>query len=464
MNRLIPDTIFARTLLVLLIGLTVSHGLSMAFYFTDRSSALRFTGGQHVAERIATIKNILDDATQAEQTRIIQLANDPIFRITRSEIGPFIDDQQNPDWHERLLHDAILVHLGGLGAQDLRIRHVESAVAAPQNAEGSETAGPPLAGETLAISLPLKNGRWLNIATSIEASENFWSFRLALSTAIMLLAVVTLTGLVVHHLTRPLRTFAEAAQQLGTDVRASPLPEQGPREVRQAIRAFNEMQRRIRRFVDDRTQMLAAIAHDLGTPITRMRLRAEFVEDQEQQMKMLADLDDMGKMVSSFLSFARGEATSEPRVKVDLKSLLQRVSDDAADAGHSVTFQTDEKVEPYDCKPSALRRAVGNLIDNAVKFGGEAEVSLTRDNKYILIRIDDLGPGIPESVRDEVFQPFRRLETSRSKETGGTGLGLTVARTIIRAHGGDITLSNRQEGGLRAEIRLPRQKYASSRS
>lgn len=464
MNRLFPDTIFARTLLVLLIGLTVSHGLSMAFYFTDRSSALRFTGGQHVAERIATIKNILDDATQAEQTRIIQLANDPTFRITRSEIGPFIDDQQNPDWHERLLHDAILVHLGGLGAQDLRIRHVESAVAAPQNAEGSETAGAPLSGETLAISLPLKNGRWLNIATSIEASENFWSFRLALSTAIMLLAVVTLTGLVVHHLTRPLRTFAEAAQQLGTDVRASPLPEQGPREVRQVIRAFNEMQRRIRRFVDDRTQMLAAIAHDLGTPITRMRLRAEFVEDQEQQMKMLADLDDMGKMVSSFLSFARGEAISEPRVKVDLKSLLQRVSDDTTDAGHSITFHTDGEVEPYDCKPSALRRAVANLIDNAVKFGGEAEVSLERDKKYILIWIDDLGPGIPESARDEVFQPFRRLETSRSKETGGTGLGLTAARTIIRAHGGDITLSNRQEGGLRAEIRLPRQEFSSSKS
>ncbi len=272
----------------------------------------------------------------------------------------------------------------------------------------------------------------------------------------MLLTVGIVSALVVRHLTKPLGIFARAAERLGTDVKAPPMPERGPAEVRDAIRAFNEMQRRIRRFVEDRTQMLAAISHDLGTPITRLRLRAEFVEDAEQQQKMLADLDDMEKMVFSALSFARDEAASEPHAMVDLRSLLQRVCDEMADAGHDVTLDIGDDAVRYGCRPAALRRALTNLIDNAVKYGGQARVSLQDDENAVLIRIDDDGPGIPEELQEEAFRPFRRLEASRSRETGGTGLGLSVARTIVRAHGGDISLTNRGEGGLRIEIRLPR--------
>jgi signal transduction histidine kinase len=240
------------------------------------------------------------------------------------------------------------------------------------------------------------------------------------------------------------------------DVKAPPLPEIGPAEVRQATRAFNEMQDRIRRFVEDRTQMVAAISHDLGTPITRLRLRAEFVEDQDQRNKMLADLDDMEKMVFSALAFARDEAAGEPRAMVDLRTLLQRVCDDLADAGHAVELAATEKAVPYECRPVALRRALANLVENAVNYGQRARVSLDSREDGVLIRIDDQGPGIPEELHEEVFKPFRRLETSRSRETGGTGLGLTVARTIIRAHGGDVTVRNREDGGLRVEVRLPR--------
>lgn len=306
------------------------------------------------------------------------------------------------------------------------------------------------------VSLRLPDMSWLNFAAPVESPEPFWSLRFVLSMVVMLLAVGILSALVVRHLTRPLATFARAAQRLGVDVKSPPLPQSGPAEVRQATQAFNEMQNRIRRFVEDRTQMVAAISHDLGTPITRLRLRAEFIEDEEQRKKMLADLEDMERMVSSTLSFARDEAAGEPRAPVDLRTLLQRVCDDMEDAGHTVSLDVGDNAVAYGCQPVALRRALTNLVDNAIKYGRQTRVSLDGTTDTVLIRIDDDGPGIPEELREEIFKPFQRLETSRSRETGGTGLGLTVARTIIRAHGGDVTLVNRSEGGLRVEVRLPR--------
>jgi len=309
--------------------------------------------------------------------------------------------------------------------------------------------------EALLISLPLPDKSWLNFAALIEIREPFWSLRFVLSMAVMLLAVTVLSALVVHHLTKPLAAFAIAAQRLGVDVRAPPLKENGPTEVRQAIRAFNEMQNRIRRFVEDRTQMIAAISHDLGTPITRMRLRSEFVEDEDQKQKMLADLDDMEKMVFSVLSFARDESAQEPQATVDFRTLLQRVCNDAGDAGLEVTLEVGDDAVPYDCRPVAMRRAIGNLIDNAVSYGLRARVSLGREEDALAVTIDDDGPGIKPDRQEEVFKPFHRLEGSRNRETGGTGLGLTVARTIIRAHGGSIGLQNLTDGGLRVKVILP---------
>jgi signal transduction histidine kinase len=186
-----------------------------------------------------------------------------------------------------------------------------------------------------------------------------------------------------------------------------------------------------------------------------LRLRAEFVEDAEEQKKMLADLDDMETMVSSALSLARDEASCEPYAMVDLRTLLQRVCDDKADEGQDVALDVGDDPVPFNSRPAALRRALTNLIDNAVKYGYRARVSLQNTLEGVRIQIDDDGPGIPEDLHEEVFKPFRRIEASRSRETGGTGLGLTVARTIIRAHGGDVVLTNRSEGGLRVDVRLP---------
>ncbi|MFV2091703.1 MAG: ATP-binding protein [Hyphomicrobiales bacterium] len=454
MNRLIPDTLAARTLLVLVLGLALSHSISVALYFTDRTNAEMLDGGEHISERIATIDRLIRNSPQAERQRLIELANDARLHVTRTPQSAIPDQPQN-DWYSGPLRDALIDHLSPDGKQTVRLQHMGMtatqllhARAAPKTA-GQDTV------DTMMVSLPLPDQSWLNFAVPVMPPKPFWTLRFGLSLAVMLLAVAILSALVVHNLTKPLAVFAAAAQRLGVDVNAPPLPEGGPSEVRQATRAFNEMQDRIRRFVEDRTQMIAAISHDLGTPITRMRLRAEFVDDQEQQNKMLADLDDMEKMVFSALAFARDEAAHEPGAAVDLATLLQRVCDNARDTGMAVDLNIGEATVPFHCRPVALRRAIGNLVDNAVKYGGRARVSLANEANAIVVIIDDDGPGIAVARREDVFKPFHRLEASRSRETGGTGLGLTVARTIIRAHGGDIALSNRAEGGLRVEIKLP---------
>jgi signal transduction histidine kinase len=214
------------------------------------------------------------------------------------------------------------------------------------------------------------------------------------------------------------------------------------------------MQARLRRFVDDRTRMLGAISHDLRTPITSLRLRAEFVEDEETRSRILATLDEMQDMVEGTLAFAREEAASEPTRVVDLAALVESTADDLADLGADVAFANPGRL-PYAARPVALRRALRNLIENAVRYGRRCRLRMERDREEVRIVIEDDGPGIAEDQQERVFEPFVRLEGSRSSETGGIGLGLAIARSIVRAHGGDIRLGNRPEGGLAVTLALP---------
>jgi signal transduction histidine kinase len=200
--------------------------------------------------------------------------------------------------------------------------------------------------------------------------------------------------------------------------------------------------------------MLAAISHDLRTPLTSLRLRAEFVTDEETREKLLGTIEEMQAMTEATLVFAREEATGEPTRTVDLAALLESLCADLADLGWSVSFAEAEPMA-YRCRADALRRALRNLIENAVRYGGQARVALGASADGIEITIDDDGPGIPPQDLERVFQPFVRLELSRNRSTGGVGLGLAIARGIIRAHGGDILLANRPHG-LRALLRLPR--------
>jgi signal transduction histidine kinase len=264
----------------------------------------------------------------------------------------------------------------------------------------------------------------------------------------------------VRRLIAPVRVLAEAAEALGRDVIAPPLPETGPSEVRTAAIAFNTMAMRLRRFVQDRTELLTAIGHDLRTPITRLKLRAEFVEDDEQRAKILADLEELEAMVSATLAFGRDARSTEPLSPIDLAELLRTIVDEVGDAWPSA-----QEVLRYEgpshltlqVRPLSLKRAFVNLVANAVHYGGGAVVRLSTPRfDSVVVEVEDEGPGIPAAEIDRVFEPFHRGDPSRSRETGGVGLGLPIARNIFRAHGGDVTLVNRAPRGLKATVTLPR--------
>jgi signal transduction histidine kinase len=264
-----------------------------------------------------------------------------------------------------------------------------------------------------------------------------------------------------RRLARPIREFAGAAERLGVDLTAPPLAVRGPQELRSAIEAFNRMQDRLRRFLEDRTQMLAAISHDLRAPLARLRLRAELVAEGEQQRKMFDDLEVMNAMIDSALAFARDDARREPRRLVDLGALVGDVCEDVGDAGGTALYRGPRDIDIM-CRPSDIRRVITNLVDNAVKYGGSARVDILRENERVVIAIDDDGPGIPPQEQERVFAPFYRLDPSRNPGKAGVGLGLSVARTIAREHGGEVTLANRDGGGLGVRVELPDHGQASN--
>ncbi|MFZ1860777.1 MAG: ATP-binding protein, partial [Candidatus Competibacter sp.] len=220
-------------------------------------------------------------------------------------------------------------------------------------------------------------------------------------------------------------------------------------------RAFNTMQERLIRYIEDRNRILAAVSHDLKTPITRLRLRTELLDDAPLREKFLTDLDDMQRMAQASLDFLRGGEDSEPLAPVDLNALLESLQEDAEDTGQAIRIDgaTDR---PLHCRPLALKRCLTNLLDNALKYGQRAEIAVQDTPARVTLRVRDQGPGIPETELERVFEPFYRLESSRSRDTGGTGLGLSIARNIARAHGGELTLRNHPRGGLEARVELPR--------
>lgn len=314
----------------------------------------------------------------------------------------------------------------------------------------------------LTASVQIGPQTWLNAATYTRERRSAWSAVFAVVLGITTVALIGAVLLVARRIAEPLRHLAEAAERLGRGEAVAELVEHGPQEVRRAARAFNQMQGRLRRFVEDRTRMLAAISHDLRTPIATLRLRAEEIDDDEAREGVLRPLEELSALAEATLAFAREEGAEEAR-KADLASLVESVASDLAELGRAVIFE-DAPRTPLVCRASSLRRAVRNLIENAVAYGGSAQVSLRPDPErrgHVQLVVDDQGPGIPEAELERVFEPFVRLEASRNRRTGGTGLGLSIVRSVARAHGGDAAVENRPGGGLRATLSLPLPKGSS---
>ncbi|MGH8224763.1 MAG: ATP-binding protein, partial [Gammaproteobacteria bacterium] len=267
--------------------------------------------------------------------------------------------------------------------------------------------------------------------------------------------IILFSLLAIGRVTRPLSMLAKAADSLGRDIRRPPLEESGPTEVRRAAAAFNRMQQRLQRFLDSRLRLLTATSHDLKTPVTRLRLRAELLEDEALREDINRDLDEMDAMLTATLAYMRGESEREQLQPLDVNALLESMAADAQALGQAVSL-SGRAAAPYPSRPRALRRAVENLVQNALRYGGGAEITVAEQAGSLTIRVSDRGPGLPEAELERVFEPFYRAEASRNRATGGTGLGLAIVREVAETHGGTIRLANRPGGGLEATLSLPR--------
>lgn len=307
--------------------------------------------------------------------------------------------------------------------------------------------------DSFEVSIRLDQEQWLNLEATAKSTQLLQQL-LLVSIEIIVFGTILIAGWSVNRFTRPLQNFRNAAKRLSVDLHSNPIDINGPSVVRETAEAMNEMQDRIQKLIKDRTQMLAAISHDLRTPITRMKLRAQFVSDEKLGEGYMHDLDEMEEMIRETLSFARDDAAKENKKLLDLVSLLHSICIDAREIGHNVSFHSRQNRIPFSGRSIALKRAFTNLIYNAISYAESVSVMVFARHQSIIVRIDDNGPGIPEEELEHVFTAFYRGEQSRSRDTGGVGLGLAVTRDIIESHHGKITLSNRRPHGLRAIIEL----------
>jgi signal transduction histidine kinase len=318
--------------------------------------------------------------------------------------------------------------------------------------EGDRAQGPPA--ELMKIWLRLPDQTWLVLTVPSALLHRPDLVRMLLWWGLSLLGAIPLSLLVARPLTAPIRRFSAAAERLGLDIAAPPLRETGPAELRAAAAAINGMQQRIKHFVDDRTEMLAAISHDLRTPISRLRLRTESLPESAERPRIVADLLLMDQMIAATIDFARDANAGEPRCRIDLPTLVETACETLADLGKDVRYAGPSYLA-FSCRPLALGRAVRNVLENAAEYGGRAVATVAALSDRVEIRVADDGPGIPIVEQQRVFEPFTRLDRARSTEHSGAGLGLSIARNILRGHGGDVVLENRPEGGLLVSLKLP---------
>lgn len=311
-------------------------------------------------------------------------------------------------------------------------------------------------GAELRVVVQLDDTHWLALSSGWPRTERMLIWQLLLQTLILYIVVLIPVLLATRRIARPLKTLASAARNFTPGGADGPIEERGPADVRSVIAAYNALSLRVNGMLDEKDRMLGAIGHDLRTPLAALRVRIESVEDDEDRGRMADVIDEMNRTLDDILSLARLGRPSEPPTEVDLSALIDAVVEDFRDLDQPVTFDEETPRLRMKLRSGLMRRAVRNLIENAVKYGGGAEVRLVPSDQWVAIDVCDRGPGIPEDKLAAVFDPFTRLETSRNRETGGIGLGLALAQAIVRNAGGDIVLANREGGGLIATIRLPR--------
>ena len=446
-----------RVFVILLAGMLVATGVTALLAQRERDGAMNQMRLNHSAERVVQLVVALDQASPEVRPVILQTAAN--FGVAAG----MADDLEALGGSEGALVDLLKSRLGA--HRQIMLKQQAGCQPRPARLPRFARANP---GDCQVVLIGLSDGHLLRVQLHpggpTGGGKDKPPVGLPSAYLALFLALIGLLAWLVARMTaRPIRQLAQAAGALGSDLDRAPLPETGPTEIRQAASAFNAMQARIRRQVQHRTHMLAAITHDLQTPLTRLRLRLEKVGDDELRTKLIDDLGVMQSMVREGLELARSMDSQEPLQRLDLDSLIDSVCADATDAGQDVELQGPSGVRVM-AQPNALRRCLTNLLDNATKYGRLARVTVVREQERVVIRIRDAGPGLPPDQLEAVFDPFFRLETSRSRDTGGTGLGLTIARNIAEAHGGTLVLNNLSEGGLEAVLALPARQVGGARN
>lgn len=459
-----PDSLRGQLLLAALLGLAVAQVIGAAITVTTRQQAVRAAMLGDAVDRVEALVYVLERTPADVQGSLLRAVETPLTRLSVDAAPVLAADGPGLARARRRLV-AALTDAGE--PRDVRMAMTTAAGDAvpppqwppqgPRRWQGPPRhhAPPPpssLAPDALTLSIPLASGDWLNAQVRFPRLERGLPAMSLLTVVLAAAAIGLALWLVLARLLGPLRRLAGAAERLGRGEEVGPLPVSGPSEMRALTEAFNQMRQRLHRMVSDRTQMLAALGHDLRSPLTALRLRAEMVEEDETRERLMVSLDEMQEMVEQTLTYARGVWTAEGVEDVDAGAMLR---DLAGEAG-GLPLHLPPAPVLLRLRPATIRRALRNLIDNARRYGTGVEIALHPRPDSIAIEIADRGPGIPPEELARVFDPFVRLEASRSRETGGAGLGLSIARSIVQAHGGEVTLANRAGGGLVATVTLPR--------
>ncbi|HEX9451469.1 MAG TPA: ATP-binding protein [Burkholderiales bacterium] len=450
--RLFPRSLFGRIVLILAGGFLAIQLITTFIAISDRNALVFRAGATQSATRIGDVVRVMTAASPAERTRIMNAISSDTLKVTYGK--PAGSDAAAGEESELMTtaRDALALALQpGLGFKVIDARPVYLNPDSWYAREFRERHGVRMYATVL-----LNDGVWITVESIDPARATQWVIRMFRNLAIVDGVMVILCFFAVRLVTRPLSVLAHAAEDLGRNIDRPPLPERGANELVRASRALNVMQDRLKRYVDTRVKVLAAMSHDLKTPITRMRLRAEMLDDAHIKAKFIKDLDELQQMVGSTLDYMRGLAEGGEAVQpIDVTALISSLKEDAEEAGYTVTMSGDAR-DPVMGRTQALKRCLQNLIDNALAYGRRADITLREENGALNIAISDDGPGIPEDDIERVFEPFYRVEGSRNRNTGGSGLGLSIARNIAQAHGGSVRLRNLARGGLEATLRIPR--------
>lgn len=444
-----PRSIRAQLGLLIFAAFIAAQVLAAWLFTDERGAAIRAAQQSEAADRAVALAEALADTPTAPRDAILAASSSPSVRF-----------EFRPD-------PVVAQNAGSIATLDGHLPEGARSEVFALAPHGNERADPPapldwmhqrmlragIAPSELRISIPLSEGGWLNVRARFQRPDVQLPPVLLGTTVLSLLLILGALWIGLRRITGPLRRLAEVSDDFGLDRDLPEMPKGGPIEVQALSDALERMHGRLTRIIADRTSMLAALGHDLRSPITALRLRAEMVDDDETRDRMIVALDEMQDMVEATLAYARGVSTDQPTEPVDLGTMLSELATDLSQTGPPIAVTAQPITLPL--RNVAMRRAFRNLLENAQRYGDGAKVTFSVRESSLYIDIDDNGPGMPEDALEQVFEPFVRLEDSRSRDTGGTGLGLPIARSILRAHGGDVVLTNHPGGGLRARVTLP---------